>query len=126
MQEKVSMDTPSDAADPQMQHRQNSRGRSACFSDTDDMGLSVDIGDELVERIAERAAALVTSRQEEATEDGWLRGADKIAAYIDSPRSRIYGLVSARRIPVHHDGSALVARRSELDAWLLNGGGRRT
>jgi hypothetical protein len=90
------------------------------------MGLSVDIGDELVERIAERAATLVAGRKEETTEDGWLRGADKIAAYIDSPRSRVYGLVSARRIPVHHDGSALVARRSELDAWLLSGGGRRT
>jgi hypothetical protein len=90
------------------------------------MSLSVDIGDELVERIAERAAALVAGRQEETTGDGWLRGADKIAAYIDSPRSRVYGLVSARRIPVHHDRSALVARRSELDAWLLNGGGRRT
>jgi len=97
----------------------------ARFSDIEIMGLSVDIGDDLVERIAERAAALVAGRQE-TTGDGWLRGADKIAAYIDSPRSRVYGLVSARRIPVHHDGSALVARRSELDAWLLNGGGRRT
>lgn len=39
-------------------------------------------------------------------------------------RSRVYGLVSAHRIPIHHDGSALIARRSELDAWLLAGGGR--
>ncbi len=89
------------------------------------MNLSVDIGDELVERIAERAAELVAHRSGETVGDDWLRGADKIAAYIDSPRSRVYGLVSARRIPVHHDGSALIARRSELDAWLLNGGGRR-
>jgi hypothetical protein len=64
--------------------------------------LNVDVADELVERIAER-----------------------IAAYIDSPRSRVYALASARRIPVHHDGSALIARRSELDAWLRTGGGRR-
>jgi hypothetical protein len=35
--------------------------------------------------------------------------------YIDSPRSRADALASARRIPVHHDGSALLARRSELD-----------
>lgn len=89
------------------------------------MTLSVDIGDELVERIAERAAELVAHKQDEAAGDGWLRGADKIAAYIDAPRSRVYGLVSARRIPVHHDGSALIARRSELDDWLLNGGGQR-
>ena len=89
------------------------------------MDLSVDIGDELIELIAGRAAELVARQQGEKLPDGWLRGADRIAAYIDAPRSRVYGLVSARRIPVHHDGSALVARRSELDAWLLNGGGRR-
>jgi hypothetical protein len=89
------------------------------------MDLTLDIGDELVGRIAERAAELVTGR-DEAAADGWLRGADKIAAYIDAPRSRVYGLVSAGRIPVHHDGSALIARRSELDAWLLNGGGTRS
>lgn len=90
------------------------------------MDLTLDIGNELVERIAARAAELVAERQEEGAGDGWLRGADKIADYIDAPRSRVYGFVSARRIPVHHDGSALIARRSELDAWLLNGGGRRS
>jgi len=89
------------------------------------MDLSVDVGDELIELIAGRAAELVACRQEEKLPGGWLRGADRIAAYIDAPRSRVYGLVSARRIPVHHDGSALVARRSELDAWLLNGGSKR-
>lgn len=89
-------------------------------------GINLNIGDELVERIAERAAELIAQRQKEAAGDGWLRGADKIAAYIGAPRSRVYGLASARRIPVHHDGSALIARRSELDAWLLNGGGTRS
>jgi type II secretory pathway component PulK len=88
-------------------------------------GINLNVEDELIERIAERAAELIDQRQEETTGDGWLRGADKIAAYIDAPRSRVYGLVSTRRIPVHHDGSALIARRSELDAWLRNGGGRR-
>ena len=87
--------------------------------------LHLNLTDELVERIAERAAALVAERWGETGEDGWLRGAGKIADYIDSPRSRVYALASARRIPVHHDGSALIARRSELDAWLRTGGGRR-
>lgn len=90
------------------------------------LGVTVDIAEELVERIAERAAELVaTRRQDDGPGGGWLRGAEKIAAYIDSPRSRVYALVSARRIPVHHDGSALVTLRSELDAWLQAGGGRR-
>jgi len=87
--------------------------------------VTLDIGDEMVERIARRAAELLRASQNESDGDGWLRGADKIAAYIDSPRSRVYALVSARRIPVHHDGSALIARRSDLDAWLCSGGGRR-
>ncbi|HEX3325178.1 MAG TPA: hypothetical protein VHR65_08635 [Solirubrobacterales bacterium] len=87
--------------------------------------ITLDIGDEMVERIARRAAELLRESQNESDGDGWLRGADKIAAYIDSPRSRVYALVSARRIPVHHDGSALIARRSDLDAWLCSGGGRR-
>jgi hypothetical protein len=91
----------------------------------DGLGLTLAIGDELVERIAKRAAELVASRQEEAANGEWLRGAGRIAAYIDSPRSRVYALVSARRIPVHHDGSALIARRSELDVWLLAGGAKR-
>jgi hypothetical protein len=87
--------------------------------------ISVNVADELVERIAQRAAELLAKQSGEPVEDGWLRGAERIAAYIDAPRSRVYALVSARRIPVHHDGSALIARRSELDKWLLRGGGRR-
>lgn len=87
--------------------------------------ITLDLGEEMIERIALRAAELLREGKSAKDEDGWLRGADKIAAYIDSPRSRVYALVSARRIPVHHDGSALIARRSDLDAWLRAGGGRR-
>jgi hypothetical protein len=88
--------------------------------------LRVEVDAELIELIAERAVELIGERSESEESDGWLRGADKIAAYIDAPRSRVYALVSARRIPVHHDGSALIARRSELDRWLVQGGGLRT
>jgi hypothetical protein len=87
--------------------------------------ISVNVADELVERIAHRAAELVAEASGEPGDDGWLRGAERIASYIDAPRSRVYALNSAKRIPVHHDGSALIARRSELDKWLLRGGGRR-
>lgn len=87
--------------------------------------IRVDVGDELVERIARRAAELLSEQASAPTEDGWLRGAERIAAYLDCPRSRVYALASARRIPIHRDGSALIARRSELDTWLLGGGGLR-
>jgi hypothetical protein len=88
--------------------------------------LRLEIDAELIEQIAERAAELMGERSGQRAEDGWLRGADRIAAYIDAPRSRVYALVSVGRIPVHHDGSALIARRSELDRWLVQGGGIRT
>jgi excisionase family DNA binding protein len=52
-------------------------------------------------------------------------GADAIAAYIDLPRSRVYALVSAKRIPIHKDGSALIARKSDLDDWIVGRGGKR-
>lgn len=88
-------------------------------------GLAVGIPPEVVERIAERAAELVAEREAEREADGWVRGAGAIAAYIDAKPDRVYALSSAGRIPVHRDGSALIARRSELDAWIRSGGGRR-
>lgn len=62
-----------------------------------------------------------------AADNGWLRGADAIASYIGAPRSRVYALASCKpaRIPVVRDGSALLAKRSELDEWIRDGGGRR-
>jgi excisionase family DNA binding protein len=87
--------------------------------------ISLNVGDELVERIARRAAELLREQASARAEDGWLRGAERIAAYLDCPRSRVYALASARRIPIHRDGSALIARRSELDTWLLARGGLR-
>jgi len=86
------------------------------------MTLAVTLDDETIDEIARRAAALQPAP---TIEDGWLRGAAKIAGYIDCPVSRVYALVSAKRIPIEHDGSALIARKSELDKWLRAGGGKR-
>jgi hypothetical protein len=88
--------------------------------------LTVDLPGGFVEAVAQRVAELLAERVP-ASEDGWLRGADAIARYVGAPRSRVYALAACDppRIPVHRDGSALVARRSELDAWVRNGGGIR-
>lgn len=86
--------------------------------------LALALPDELLERLAERVADLLDARNP-AEPDGWLRGAEAIAGYIGAPPSRVYALNSAGRIPVEHDGSALVAKRSDLDAWVLAGGGKR-
>lgn len=89
--------------------------------------LTFDLPPAVIDAIAERAAELLAERHSPAAADGWLRGAERIADYIDAPRSRVYSLATCNppRIPVHRDGSALLARRSELDAWLLDGGGKR-
>ena len=87
--------------------------------------LRFTLDDSALEVIAARAAELVAERLAPVEEDGWLRGAERIAAYLDCPVSRVYALVSAKRLPVERDGSALIARRSVLDAWVRNGGARR-
>lgn len=71
------------------------------------------------------AVALEPFLPGQASDDGWLRGAQAIASYIASPVSRVYSLSSAQRIPVEHDGSGLVARKSDLDRWIRSGGGKR-
>jgi excisionase family DNA binding protein len=85
--------------------------------------LRLEISDELVEAAAERAAELVAEGLE-AKYEPWLDVKDA-AAYIACPVSRIYALVSAGRIPHHRDGSRLLFRSKELDAWIERGGGRR-
>ena len=86
----------------------------------------IDGDDIALARLADKLAPMLVDRlAPPPLAERWLRGADEIAAYIGSPRSRVYALASARRIPVQRDGSALVARRSELDSWLQNGGGKR-
>jgi excisionase family DNA binding protein len=86
--------------------------------------LLAELDDAALDLLAERLAPRLVARAKRPT-DGWLRGADAIAAYIGARRSRVYALTSARRLPVERDGSALLARKSELDAWLRNGGAKR-
>jgi excisionase family DNA binding protein len=85
--------------------------------------LIAELDDGALDALAERLAPRLAGGR--SVEDGWLRGAEKIACYIDCPVSRVYALTSAGRIPVHRDGSALIARKSELDEWVRDGGGKR-
>lgn len=91
------------------------------------VGLWIDLSPDALEALARRVAELLGERQtSDNGSDGWLRGADAIAEHIGAPRSRVYALTSSGRMPcVQRDGSALIARRSDLDAWIANGGGRR-
>ena len=88
--------------------------------------LALELPDQLLDVLADRVAERLADRQPSA-EDGWLRGGGAIADYLGCPRSRVYALTSCNpsRIPIHRDGSALIALRSELDQWVRAGGGKR-
>jgi len=79
--------------------------------------LALEVTEELVERIAERAAELIAERQGVGEDDNFLDVA-AAAEFLACPRSRIYALVSARRIPHHHDGSRLLFDRRELRQYV--------
>lgn len=81
------------------------------------------VPDELVEKIAERAAQLVIERVRHEPE-GYI-GVQEAADFLACPTSRIYALVSSRRIPHYRDGSRLLFDRSELKEFVRNGGAKR-
>jgi excisionase family DNA binding protein len=83
------------------------------------MTFAVELPEELVEAMAQRAAELVLEQAPEEP-DEWLttQGA---ADYLKCGRRRIFNLVSEGRIPVHREGARLLFKRSELDAWITSG-----
>ena len=88
----------------------------ALLAELDDRAL-----DALAESLAPRLATRLTGAAER---DPWIDVAEA-AKYLACPKSRIYALVSARRIPHQKDGSRVLFRRDELDDWIRNGGGKR-
>lgn len=80
--------------------------------------LAIRVADLLVER-----GLLVVAGAASGPEP-WI-GVEDAARHLACPRSRIYSLVSARRIPHCKDGSRVLFRRSELDLWVEAGGGKR-
>jgi excisionase family DNA binding protein len=80
------------------------------------MNLALELPEEIVERIAHRAAAIVAEQQPPATTP-WLN-TDQAAAYIAAPRGRIHDLVQLGRLQPRRDGRRLLFRRDELDRYL--------
>jgi excisionase family DNA binding protein len=86
------------------------------------VNFTVDLPDELVERIAQRAAELVAAPASEA--EGYL-DVDGAADFLACPKSRIYALVNAKRLPHYRDGSRLLFDRGELRTYVNEGGAKR-
>lgn len=83
---------------------------------TEPLDVALAVPPALVEAVATRAAQLVLA-QLATTEDTWL-DVEGAARHLACKPRRIYDLHSQRRIPAHKDGSRLLFRRSELDAYV--------
>jgi len=84
---------------------------------------AIELPPELVEHLAERAAAIVAERIEPESEP-WI-GVEQAAEHLAAPVSRVYALASAGRVPLERDGSRLLFKRSRLDEWVRAGGAKR-
>ena len=78
--------------------------------------LSLAIPEALVEAVAERVAEVLAERAPTAS-DGYL-GVEEAAAYLASPKSRVYELVAAKRVRHYRDGRRVLFKAEDLDAVL--------
>jgi excisionase family DNA binding protein len=84
--------------------------------------LEVELSADQLAHVASMAAGLLDDREQGP--EPWV-GVDDAAAHLACPRSRVYALVSADRIPHERDGSRLLFKVSELDRWVRDGGAKR-
>jgi len=92
-------------------------GRTVAPSVEQANGLALTVPAALVDAIAHRTAELLADRLPEPAPDPYLTVEDA-AAYLSAPASRVYDLVSLRRVRHFRDGRRLLFRRSDLDAAL--------
>ncbi len=78
--------------------------------------LSLPFPDELVERIAERAADLLAERERPAEPE--LMSVSEAAELLRCRRQRVYDLLSQGRLPHLKDGARVLIRRAELLGYL--------
>lgn len=83
--------------------------------------LTVALPPAMIEEVAHYVLELLDERD---GDDCWLN-AESASKYLDCPISRIYELCRRGVMPHEKDGSRLLLRRSELDAWVRGGGGKR-
>jgi len=89
---------------------------AAIVAELDDGAL-----DELAERLAPRLAGRLSASDESPP---WMT-VKTAAEHLSCPPSRLYALVSSRRIPFCKDGSRTLFDRGELDDWVRAGGATR-
>ncbi len=89
------------------------------------LALAFDVPGEVVEQIAQRAAAIAAESAEPKAEP-WLT-VEQAAAHLGISTSQLYTLASQRRrngLPLTKEGSRSYFKASELDRWRTSGSGR--
>ncbi len=117
---------------PALRHARDSlarRGRCSAFLQRADAisqaetimsagALELQVPDAFVQAIAERVAELLTdSLAGGITPEPWI-GVEQAAEHLACPPSRIYDLVSQRRLTPRRDGHRLLFKRSHLDVAI--------
>jgi excisionase family DNA binding protein len=87
--------------------------------------LLAELDEEALLTLADRLAPILAPQLSQSRQSSSWLDVRQAAKYLACPRSRIYALVSVRRIPHHKDGSRLLFRCEELDEWVRAGGARR-
>jgi excisionase family DNA binding protein len=82
---------------------------------TTNRAATLPVPDELIEELAERTANKVIERLPESAE-GYLN-VEQAAEYLSCEPHRIYDL-RRQGLKCYRDGSRLLFRRGDLDAWL--------
>jgi hypothetical protein len=83
--------------------------------------LAISMPDDLIEAIAQRAAAIVLEKQRGEPTTCWLYGAKAAAEYLSWPVKRVTNMVAADAIPHHRSGVRLMFNTAELDRCVRGG-----
>lgn len=81
------------------------------------IGVALDVPDELIDAIAERAAAIVLAAQNTPAAPRWL-DTKSAADHLSCPPSRIHDLVALQKLTPRRDGRRLLFDRADLDAYV--------
>ena len=84
--------------------------------------ISLAVPEELIDTVARRVLELLHDHDLSVGLEPWI-GVAEAAEHLHCKPQRIYALVHQGRLRPERDGSRLLFKRSELDAWLERGSG---